>query len=173
MYLICGGSSVGKSTFIKSKRAKLFIPNIDELEVKMMYQIESKNEVDADIVHYNILRSAQKNLKKYNYEFEESFLNLFKNNDIKHVYILVTSLNTILKRISVRKYIEQDFGNNDKYDSMLWENVYLNINLAQVYSEFLNVVKTTGVPYTILDTTNEEYQIIESELELKKILERK
>lgn len=172
MYLVCGGTNVGKSTFLTSQVAKELIYDIDNLRIGMFYQLNDTNKINFDIIHYNILRMAEKNLDNYDYKFEESFIEILEKNDINHIFILVTSLSTIFDRMNGRKYIEENFSNLNIYNSVLWKNVYTKIDIKKLYVKFIELIKKYNISYSVLDSTNLEYKLIENEIELYRLLEK-
>jgi hypothetical protein len=171
MYMVCGGSSVGKSTFIKSREANKLIPNLNLMRIGMFYEIKNPKEIEFDVLHYNILREADKNFDKYNYEFENIFIDILNENHIDHVYILIAPLSLIKRRIVRRMYVEEHFSNYEKYQSENWLNLYTRLNIKKIYFDFIKLVKVLEVPYSVLNAENSLYRSINDDVEIEKILE--
>lgn len=167
MVIVCGGSSVGKSTFLKSKKIHNYIDFTDKKNIKMMHAYNLKQK--CEILHYNILKTGI--VGEYDYAIEQKFIDIIKIIDITNVFVLAAPKDIILKRISKRQKIEKDFGNLGEYQAQYFTDLYKSIDLYKLYSVIVDFLKENNIKYTMLDSRNKNYEPIDSSVTLKHVLE--
>ena len=151
IWLICGPSSAGKSTFIQSEKCKEITSFPENTPTIMAHTFQSNQVLNPEtILHYNMLQTetlwekmigifSKNGSKKTEFDFEKipSWTSIKRARaDIKAV-VLVCSRDTLLKRIKKRKFVEAKGLNKQKlYPKAKWIKMISSVNLELLYLQW-------------------------------------
>ena len=189
IWIISGPSSVGKSDFIKNQRCAQITNFPPNTPVIMGYSFDS-NKYDGTPIyfHYNILRPLDIKLKKkrkeksikyfgvhreFNFDEDEKWKDLLRSPSTKKAIVLISSKETILKRLDKRRIVESKKLSKRKethYPHKKWRNYYKQLNLIALYQQWFNELKVRGIPYKIIDASDRNYSIIKHNEQLYDLL---
>ncbi|WP_417460602.1 hypothetical protein [Kordiimonas sp.] len=171
VWIICGPSSAGKSTYFHSVARKPFDNNEP---VDLLFPSDVKSGPVDGVIHYNILQnlSVEKDesgtvqvvLPPYgSCQFWTKLVEDY-GNDINAI-VLVCSQKELLRRVETRTVIElyaKDSRKHPAYDSEFWDFIYRTVDMTKVYYRWLTELERRGVRYRLIDSTSEGYTNIKS-----------
>lgn len=190
LWIVSGPTSVGKSTFMTSSRCceitglppepPIIFPNTQE-------RLDQLGTTDA-LYHYNILRPFD--LKRHfehrgaareaasirgatDFAGDPQWRNLFRRPGPKKAVVLVTSKRVILERSARREVIEDTkFAKIGRasYVSEQWLKLYEQVDLGALYRAWCRELRSRGIPYALVDSTDRDFPVIEDEGRLPRIL---
>lgn len=192
LWIVGGPTSVGKSTFIGSPRCAEItgLPFGTPIVWPAKHSLLDENGRTDLLYHYNILRPPHLKLRAK----RPAFLKLLKTkptlrnatdfnqdprwNDLaargvdKKAIVLVTSKQTIMQRVRQREVIEssEPTNSNNHYPARYWLDLLRQVNLVVLYRAWCRELRTQGIPYTLVDSSDDAYPIIEDEDRLPAIL---
>lgn len=177
--LICGPSSVGKSTFIQSN----FLYDLTGLDnqTKLYFPAEIESTVlteDASLdilIHYNLMRPIHYLIENdtvpsrilnesWNYDIDPKW-QLIKACDVeKRAFLLVTSAEELKTRVLERAFVESALRSDlSSYDVDFWSAVYEVVNLRIVYRDFLDQLDQLNIPVTCIASQDGRFFEIDRE----------
>ena len=187
IWLICGPSSAGKSTFIQSEKCKEITSLPENTPTIMAHTFQSNQALNPEtILHYNMLQTetlwekmigifSQNGIKKTEFDFEKipSWTSIKRARaDIKAV-VLVCSRDTLLKRIKKRKFVEAKGLNKQKlYPKAKWIKMISSVNLELLYRQWCEELKLNGIPFTLVNSETDTYKVIENESEMLNVIKQ-
>ena len=166
LYLICGTSSVGKSTYIESASFRSLSNLSHKMDLKFAFEFEKDPNTPLtteSVIHYNIMNKCRSDALQnriYDYTFGTLLDTVFDLQEPTTVIILVASKKRILARIAERTIIEKQFTSNNTYNSDFWEDLYKQINLTKLYLNFCAMLTRKGIDYLLIDS-NATYKTIQ------------
>lgn len=190
LWIISGPTSVGKSTFITSPRCAEITGLPCETPVVFPANQSRLDEFGATDVlfHYNTLRpldlkrcyeqsglpTGQPAIRKAtDFARDRPWNDLIKREVAKKAVVLVTSKQTILQRTSQRHVVESptliDLKNHP-YPNQKWIDLIGQIDLAALCRAWCDELRSCGIPYTLVDSSDNAYPIIESDDRLPAIV---
>jgi 2-polyprenyl-3-methyl-5-hydroxy-6-metoxy-1,4-benzoquinol methylase len=84
----------------------------------------------------------------------------------KKAVVLVAGRQTILQRIRQRQVVESPALMDDKdslYPTQQWLDLIEQVDLVALYRAWCGELRSRDIPYTLVDSSNDAYQVIESE----------
>lgn len=189
MWVISGPTSVGKSTFIKSPRCSEITGLSSQTPIVWAAKHDSLDNFHETnlFYHYNILRPLHlkhrirrmRGAKQPTVDTDTSFNQDLPWNDLanrevaKKAIVLVTSKQTIAQRIMQRQTVENSalirFKKNH-YPVEHWLNLLEQADLVAVYRAWCRELQSRSIPYTLVDSGDSNYPIIESDDQLPSIV---
>ncbi len=152
IHLVIGPSSVGKTTYI----GNVFQENPDP--VILACDIKSKEDLQDDcIIHYNSFRPFRNSAD----HMDSSFLDdpalkiILEEKDDLDVHFLVVDKSSLIKRIILRKEIENKFREfaNNKYPSSRILNLVFSLDYSKFYEDWFAFFEEQGLPIRIVDSS--------------------
>ena len=114
----------------------------------------------------------------WNYEIDTKWVEIAHADVPKKAIVLVTNLNTLLKRVKNRKIIEKNCLNYNKqidytppnYSSKFWLDVYSTVNLYDIYKTWCEELSRQNIDYILINSSDDSYPIVHSIEDLSIIL---
>jgi 2-polyprenyl-3-methyl-5-hydroxy-6-metoxy-1,4-benzoquinol methylase len=174
LWIISGPSSVGKSTFIRSKQC-FALTGLRPKKTLVIKPMDLPDRLDprllADVdcfVHYNMLRpvslfakheatkaTSQREYQTRSIEFmADPWWNEFSRRTIdkqKRAVVLVASVAAILERVGGRR------GYNIEY----WRSLYEKLNLPDIYRAWCSELERRQIPFVFMDATGSTYPVLD------------
>ncbi|WP_417458072.1 hypothetical protein [Kordiimonas sp.] len=171
VWIICGPSSGGKSTYFHSTAKKPFDKNEP---VDLIFPSGGTTGPVDGVIHYNVLQNisvergecgnVQVVLPPYgSCEFWSKLVEDY-GTDINAI-VLVCSQKELLRRVEKRTVIELYADGSSKhpaYDSEFWDFIYRTVDMKRVYDRWLRELERRGVAYRLIDSSNQSYTNITS-----------
>jgi hypothetical protein len=181
LWIISGPTSVGKSTFIRSKECfgLTGLRPKKGLVVKPMEdppgQLNARLLKDADcFIHYNMLRpvslfakhEATESTSPREYQtrsvqfMTDPWWRLFSDrarDKPKRAVVVVANLAKILERA----------GGRSGYNVPYWKSLYEKLNLPDIYRAWCAELERQQIPFVFVDATGSTYPVIENAAALK------
>lgn len=192
LWIVSGPSSIGKSTFIANPRCSEItgLPAQTPLVFPSdHFRLEEYDTTDV-LYHYNTLRpislksphgSTGAGVKHATinsdtgFEQDPSWNDLVSRDMSKKAIVLVTSKQLILRRLRQRQTIE-DLQSIDpkknRYPVRYWLDLVERMDLVALYQAWCRELQARGVPYVLVDSTDDTYPIIEHEDRLPDLVNR-
>jgi SAM-dependent methyltransferase len=195
LWIISGPASVGKSNFIISPRCAEITGLPTGTPVVWPATQNRLDEFDDPapeaFYHYNILRplhvkrryeqrgapkagSAIRSASDFGHELRWADLN--ERPIPKKALVLVASKQLILERVRQRRNHEpsalraKQEGPDDSYDVAWWLGFLEEVNLTDLYQAWCRELRDRGIPYVLVDATDDAYSVIEDEDRLPAIV---
>lgn len=183
LWIISGPTSVGKSTFITSPRCTEITGLPPETPVVWPATHPRLDEYDATNVlyHYNILRPLDLKRRGEQSQLPNKQLamssvtdftqdprwnDLIRREIAKKAIVLVSSRQTILQRVRQRQIVESPAlidQKENRYPPQQWLDLFEQVDLVALYQAWCRELEAYGIPYTLVDSSNSAYSIIESD----------
>ena len=179
--IISGPTCSGKSAFLSNPKNFKWTGYPPSTPVVFPKKI-LKQEFDLGddfFIHYNILRyanqlwhadqfhqnSKDKSDSCINFASELTWNKVISFPYSKMAIILVAKRSVLLDRISCREVVEQsrpNFNNpGHPYPQHKWINILKSIDLNILYQAWCSELEKNKIPFTLLDSNNKSYSIIE------------
>ena len=176
LWVVCGPSSVGKSTFIESGHGMGYMGISSDVSFIPAYQWQRLNNVTdpVSIYHYNMLRMLEgssrddkhgKVVEQTRYGDTQVFCEdpgwkvVLDYDGPKKVIVLVTSQQELLRRVKKRTIIESRLG-CEPYPQEYWSRMIRSVNMLHLYQSWINMLECCRIPYSILDSSSRQYRIV-------------
>ena len=174
IFLVCGPSSVGKSTYVQTAEAlsafgletkpPLVFP--DEVGVRDLPS-------QPYAVHYNILRPvhsledqgglASANAR-WSYDFDQAWQRIVKLPGPKKAIVLVASVEDLKARAAVRTAIEPELhAVPHPYPNEYWSKIYQKLDLRLVYQIFVAQLQELGIETEFVLSRDGTFTSLQSE----------
>jgi SAM-dependent methyltransferase len=182
-WIISGPSSVGKTSFIRSPRCAEITGLPPETPVVWASEESGLDDVESSdaFIHYNMLRSARiaqrdgGNIGRSatRFDHDKAWTSIIGRSAQKRAVVLVTSTQTMKDRISQRTTSEESafLGVEGGYRPQRFLKLLEKVDLADVYGAWCAELRNRGVPYVLVDSSDDSYPIIEDEKRLPEILD--
>jgi 2-polyprenyl-3-methyl-5-hydroxy-6-metoxy-1,4-benzoquinol methylase len=179
---------VGKSTFMASPRCAEITGLPTGTPVVWPATQDRLDEFDGPapdaFYHFNILRpldlkrryeqqgapKAASAIRSANdFEHERRWVRLNKRPIPKRAVVLVASKQLILERVRKRRTLEHPAlrakreGSNRSYNVARWLGLLEEVNLTVLYQAWCRELRHRGIPYMLVDASDDGYSIIEDE----------
>ena len=187
IWLISGPTSVGKSTFINSERCSEITNCPKDTPTIMAHSFQSSVISDLPVyLHYNILRSSEvksglfdlffrdeKKITEFEFQDDSIWTEILHANKIIKAIVLVSSEETILRRLEERQVVEYEHrvkGKSRKYPKRKWKRIVSYVDMLSLYKQWCQELKLRGIPYILLNSQDRSYPEISREDNIESIL---
>jgi len=183
IYLICGPSSVGKSTYLQTNEALSAFGLETKPPLIFPDEVGSRDlPLPPYAVHYNILRPIhsledQDGLTSANtqwsYDIDEPWQRIVKLSGPKKAIVLVASIQDLRTRVAVRPTIEPELrAVSHPYPNEYWSKIYQVLDLKLVYQIFVAQLQALGIESEFVLSRDGKFTSLRS-TEIYKTLEDK
>lgn len=99
------------------------------------------------------------------YDCDTKWKHLREQSGDKSAIVIVVDFETLVSRTYQRSCIEKE--NRNAYPNRFWRDVYYKVDLADVYTRWLVELRTFNIDYTLIDGRQEEYRVLDQNLNIK------
>ncbi len=175
--IVSGPSSAGKSAILTNSKCLAELtdlsPSSPVVFPASMSNAPAVFKKDC-FFHYNILRYAdylnRHPLRKFSsytkFVSDSSWKKILTLSYPKKAIVMVVPRSVLLHRIPLRKQVEPKKlkGNSSvSYPNSYWMNLLERVDLEKLYLAWCVELENKGIPYTLIDSSNESYLIIKKD----------
>jgi SAM-dependent methyltransferase len=161
IYLICGPTCAGKSTFYRSNESRSVFGEQSKPPLVFPDGVVSRPPPPQPFaVHYNILRplhaaaeqpGASPAAVQWSYDLDPAWQRIVQLPGPKQAIILVASTQDLSARAAARTRVEPDLqGSTVAYPTGYWSGVYRTLEMKRVYYTFIAQLQAQGIPISFL-----------------------
>jgi len=190
--IISGATCCGKSGYIEKMACQY-----DGILFPRQFSFDSLRHGGSYMLHYNLLRpfdrprltsfsisSGWKRARSFLKRLPSAFSNVYESEIllrsllrkpyIFHATVLAAPLPILLERASGRQVLEPlNEMKVEIYPADRWIRLYQSVDLPRIYGQWLSFLRKKGIPYALLDSTNEPYKPLSDETALIRLLKGK
>ncbi len=167
IHLVLGISSVGKSSYIRSK---IVGGEWGSLRVLMAHELENDSGEDlldqSFVVHYNLFRPYNNSAENLANDLliDTALTKLLKYRDRIKAYLLIAHRSTVAKRCLLRETVEPELRKvKNPYPSQQLFELLCRVDSIAFYKQWLSLLKEHRIQFEIIDSSDKEYSTISSE----------